>query len=40
MSHFLTALASGDTMDALIVLAIAVGIAGIAILILFAKDKI
>ncbi len=40
MSHFLTVLASGETMNALIILAIAIGIAGIAILILFAKDKI
>jgi hypothetical protein len=31
---------SGDTIDALALLAIAIGIAGIAILILFAKKKI
>jgi hypothetical protein len=33
-------LASGDTMEALSILAIAIGIAGIAILILFGKGKI
>jgi hypothetical protein len=31
---------SGDTIDALALLAIAIGIAGVAILILFAKKKI
>jgi len=40
MSYFAAAPASGDTLEALIILAIAIGIAGVAILILFAKDKI
>jgi len=38
---FLTALATGSsTLDALGILAVALGIAGVAILLLFAKDKI
>jgi hypothetical protein len=37
----LPALAMGsDTLDSLAILAVALGIAGVAILILFAKDKI
>jgi len=40
MSLLAVILASGDTMEALTILAIAIGIAGIAILILFGKDKI
>jgi len=31
---------SSDTLEALAILAVAVGIAGVAILLLFAKDKI
>jgi len=40
MLTFFTILDSADTLDALIILAVAIGLAGIAILILFAKDKI
>jgi hypothetical protein len=40
LSHILPLLTDTETLQALAILAVAIGIAGVAVLILFAKDKI